>query len=428
MDASVVGRPRTRPLVIAVALAAAFGLVGCAGSPAAPSAAPGAVSPTKAATRTRTPPPTPSATPASWARIARAPVGDYLIADAVWDGQEMLVVLTQQAPATFCRELVAAYAPAQDRWRILTRVPTPKGCFEGSDVPTWTGRELLLWGISNTAYDPATDRWRHLPNPPAGAGGPSVVVWTGSQMIGWGGGCCATSVGDGAIYTPATNTWRRLPPAPISARHTAGVWTGKELILLGGEAENSGGSEYYRDGAAYDPATNSWRKLPPMPRSRAGDDGSTAYQAVWDGEEVLLIGGRTRDASGATEPLARGLAFDPAANRYRWLPPMRYPRDRFVTAWTGDLLLVWGGTDAASRSNYTEGKAPQVPPFGEAFDPATNTWTALPPSPLRARVQAVAAWTGDEMVIWGGWDARRWGVADHVAPYTDGAALTPPSG
>ena len=47
---------------------------------------------------------------------------------------------------------------------------------------------MLLWGVTNTAYNPATNRWRHLPESPAGQGGPAVAVWTGSRMIGWGGG------------------------------------------------------------------------------------------------------------------------------------------------------------------------------------------------------------------------------------------------
>jgi hypothetical protein len=41
----------------------------------------------------------------------------------------------------------------------------------------------------------------------------------------------------------------------------------------------------YRDGAAYNPLTRTWRKLPPMPAGRYGGI------ALWDGTEVLFLGG-----------------------------------------------------------------------------------------------------------------------------------------
>lgn len=63
-----------------------------------------------------------------------------------------------------------------------------------------------------------------------------------------------------------------------------------------------------------------------------------------------------------------------------------------------------------------------------SYDPATDAWAALPRSPLRARVDALTVWTGSEMLIWGGMDARfDWeGTGSPGDAYlSDGAALTP---
>ena len=52
-------------------------------------------------------------------------------------------------------------------------------------------------------------------------------------MIGWGGGCCGDASADGAAYDPATNTWRKLPRSPLAPEQSPiGAWTGHELILL----------------------------------------------------------------------------------------------------------------------------------------------------------------------------------------------------
>jgi len=73
-------------------------------------------------------------------------------------------------------------------------------------------------------------------------------------------------------------------------------------------------------------------------------------------------------------------------------------------------LLVWGGVTASGT----------VPPRGEAYTPATGTWTALPAAPLRGRESPVAVWTGRQMILWGGF---RNGTPPRG--FTDGAGYTP---
>jgi N-acetylneuraminic acid mutarotase len=235
-------------------------------------------------------------------------------------------------------------------------------------------------------------------------------------MIGWGGGCCDSQANDGAAYTLATNSWKRLPPSPLLGRHAAGVWTGKEMIIAGGYGYagfRPGGepiSVHFADAAAYDPTTRTWRNLPRMPISRGGGYHTVTYSAVWDGTEMLVVGGTDRPSESA-DPLARGVAYNPAANTWRWLAPIEFPRTGFVCAWTGHQLVVWGGTAVGGT----------IPPHGETYDPVMNIWSALPRAPLSARTDAVAVWTGHELIIWGGVDAR---TGDTLS---DGAVFTPAS-
>lgn len=83
------------------------------------------------------------------------------------------------------------------------------------------------------------------------------------------------------------------------------------------------------------------------------------------------------------DPLA-GAAYDPAADRWRLLAPAPVvPR----IAWTGQEMLVWGGQ---SGSRYFDD--------GAAYDPAPDRWRALPASPLAARF-TFAVWSGTQMLV-----------------------------
>src|SRR4051812_31071749 len=93
-------------------------------------------------------------------------------------------------------------------------------------------------------------RWSTLPAPPLPGRENAASVWTGTEVIFWGGmtpavgGSTSRPVrGDGAAYDPATGTWRLLPAAPIGPRsNAASVWTGTEMIVWGGwrpESPNS---------------------------------------------------------------------------------------------------------------------------------------------------------------------------------------------
>ena len=62
-----------------------------------------------------------------------------------------------------------------------------------------------------------------------------------------------------------------------------------------------------------------------------------------------------------------------------------------------------------------------VPPHGVAYDPAANRWSALPQAPLRGRVSPLAAWTGHQMIVWGGLFEGKYATTFA----TDGAAYRP---
>ncbi len=367
----------------------------------------------------------PTPTPASWRRLATP---RFWEGSAVWDGKEVLVVHAvstwdKKANVERCSERVAAYSPFTDSWRMLPPGPpiTAKECAWGGgrDVAVWTGTELILWGATNSAYSPATDSWRRLTAPPTNSIAPQVTVWTGRQMIGWGSvDCCDVSTTDGFSFTLATEAVTRLPASPLKGGAApVAFWTGTEMIVAGGGYE---GGYIFDDVAAYRPATRSWRTLASMPVSRM--DGT----ALWDGTELLVFGGiggpnteSGRNPNLRANLLGRGVAYNPTTDSWRWLPAPAVPRADAVYAWDGREVLMWGGIGiGVDRS---------IPPHGEAFDPATDTWSPLPASPIRARVWPTAVWTDREWIVWGGYDARQWAATWDTKRLFDGAVFTPAS-
>ena len=105
---------------------------------------------------------------------------------------------------------------ADDTWTAATTVNTPIA--RGGHTAVWTGSEMIIWGgtvdflpyFTNTGgrYDPATDTWTatSTTNAPFARSG-HTAMWTGTQMIVWGGIFGDFFFNTGGKYDPTTDTW-----------------------------------------------------------------------------------------------------------------------------------------------------------------------------------------------------------------------------
>ena len=61
-------------------------------------------------------------------------------------------------------------------------------------------------------------------------------MWTGSEMIVWGGYNGSGYLNDGGRYNPAANSWTAVTTtgAPAARAYHTAVWTGSEMIVWGG--------------------------------------------------------------------------------------------------------------------------------------------------------------------------------------------------
>ena len=99
-----------------------------------------------------------------------------------------------------------------------------------------------------------------------------TAVWTGSEMIVWGGVNITGYLNTGGRYNPGTDSWTDIGTtgAPSARGYHTAVWTGSEMIVWGGE----GLGPVLNTGGKYNPGTDSWTATSTSP-TRPLPDGIT---------------------------------------------------------------------------------------------------------------------------------------------------------
>jgi len=337
-----------------------------------------------------------------WSPATTLPFYARINAVTLWTGSEMVVWggIGPCGSTAICDD-GGRYDPVAETWSLIPADPTVTGRF--GHTLAWSGTDVLLWGgqcgdhgVPCTAggkYSLADARWAPLAgNSPLAPRTFHTATWTGAEMIVWGGRDESTNamLADGARYDPSAGVWTPTSSlaAPSARRYQSAIWTGTEMIVWGGD----GADRFLNDGGRYDPARDQWTPLPTAPALL----GRYAHTAVWTGKEMIIWGGQGC-GTGPFGPLpcGDGARYVPASDS--WLPISQRgaptARAGHTAVWTGTHMIVWGGS--------CSGDACAV---GGIYDPATDTWRRVTTrgQPI-ARGGHGAVWTGTRMVIWGGY-------------------------
>lgn len=275
--------------------------------------------------------------------------------------------------------------PGLERW---TEIVPPQGVARYQSAIVWTGKEVIFWGGHRSpgsgfavgspgfALDPNQMVWRMLPDAPIASVVGPAAVWTGTEMI----VCCGAAASAAAAYDPQRDTWRQLPDAPlasISEDQAAGVWTGKEMAVV------------TRTGvAAYSPDSNSWRAFDLPPELTMGRDNEIA----WNGSDLIVW------PSPQGRVTSLGAALDLVTGTWTVLPP--------PPAWPaipdlvvgGGRLFIWGGLPARESGSSEVA-------VGSQLDFRTSTWTEMPeplpePNPCECNLGSqTLLWINDLLVV-----------------------------
>jgi hypothetical protein len=263
--------------------------------------------------------------------------------------------------------------------RTGTRMRTRRRLTAGAVAATVVA--VALAGVVDTRRDTSVQpsaplgHWRELPIPPLSPRAEARVVWSGSEVIVLGGTTdvcppgadCASSgpqLRDGAAYNPTTNSWRAIPPAPV-ALGSAQMVVADGVVVL--EDYSASRTRWF----TYEPDHNRWFRIRQVPRGV--------------GHGLSAVGTRVYVSRG------RGVAvYD--VRRFHWslLPPDRIQpllTTGTVTATSSGPVMT--GVDTTQPNDGTE---PSLL-LADVWD--GRAWRRLPPSD---QLEGDFTWTGQRLV------------------------------
>ncbi len=268
-------------------------------------------------------------------------VGDGI----VWTGTEIILWRGQDATGS-------RFNPSTN---VITNLPTinaPSSRYE--QTTTWDGSRMIVWGgesggaaVNNGGmYNPSTNSWTVVSN--AGAPAPRqkhTAIWCPglNRLIIWGGSSTAFSgeMNTGAVFNPATNSWTgatQTTGAPNPRFNHTVVWSGNEMIVFGGMSIGASTNT----GGRYNAVTNTWTAM-----SQTGAPTVRMHAAVWSGTEMYVSGGIAGTVTNKSV-----LKYEPALNL--WTNLTQFPENKYGhhSFYKSNMLIVWGGISATSdRSN-----------------------------------------------------------------------------
>jgi N-acetylneuraminic acid mutarotase len=214
------------------------------------------------------------------------------------------------------QDTVWAYDPRQpgaggaEAWVPRARMPTARSAMATGviDGKVYVAGGRPPHGHDFAVYDPAADTWTPLPDLPtqrnhlaAGAIGGKLYVAGGR----FGGGVGSEMTAALEVYDPATGAWTAGAPLPAPRAGVNGTVAGGCLYVFGGEGNDADPRGVFPDAAVYDPATDTWRSLSPLPVPVHGVTGAPLV-----GDWIHLAGGGT--ARGGSSGSTNHQVFRPA--------------------------------------------------------------------------------------------------------------------
>lgn len=205
--------------------------------------------------------------------------------------------------------------PAQWTW-------VPRASLGASNQPRWGTCEFVIGGKAYVvggrvgtndvnevwAYDPLSDTWEAKAPIPGERRLAAAFAINGKGYVACGLVQTSTMLADLLEYDPVADAWTQRAPLPDAARYSAAAFAvGGKGYIVGG---NQGGANgpYSTDTWAYDPTSNAWSELAPIP-------GQTLFAAsgfTAEGKGYVL-GGRLAD-----QTFSNALwQYDPVTNSWQ---------------------------------------------------------------------------------------------------------------
>ena len=286
----------------------------------------------------------------------------------------------------------AAEAGTIGQWATKAPIPTARAEAASGAI---NGQLYVAGGNASTqtlavleVYDPSTDTWSTKALMPVAIYSAASAVINGRLYVAGG-----ASLNNPAqpnpfntlySYDPTTDTWTALAPMPTPEVGAAAANVNGELYVVGGISQSVINNP--RNGVlqVYDPTTNTWTTKTSMPTARAGA-GAVAING-----QLYVVGGTTDNTSaGYTGALE---VYDPVTDTWSSKAPMPTPRQVFAADAVNGQLFAIGGDPGGGVAQTAA---------NEVYDPSTNTWATVAPMPT-ARYETANGVIGTTIFVVGG--------------------------
>ena len=246
------------------------------------------------------------------------------------------------APAS---DLMTEYDPATDRWRSLAPIPHASS---HPGVAAGNGKIYMLGGFTTVPhggamdvafeYDVATNKWRSLPplsSPRASVG--TAFVDGKLHAIG-GRGLDKITVNTHEVYDPATEKWSKAAPLPTARDHAGVIAVDGKIHVIGGRTAE--GTDLVTLHDVYDPKTDTWKSAAPLPAARSG--GAIVYYHGL----ILYVGGECKKPKpgGGGEGFSDNDGYNPKTDKWIALAPIPEMRNGFGAGAVGGHAYFAGGS------------------------------------------------------------------------------------
>src|SRR5262252_9330948 len=198
---------------------------------------------------------------------------------------------------------------------------------------------FAVWGPAASAQAPApaaptaANPWVTLAPFPDGSEEVLGAVANGKLYVFCGLGPAFKPKGLVYEYDPATNGWTQKKPMALPSHHVAFASLNGKIYAFGGFKLPESGPPAWdpvNNAWEYDPATDSWKPLAPMPTKRGAAGAAVVNGKIYVTGGVASLPGVTENGVHPSRPhavLATVEEYDPATNTWRERRPMLVPRN-----------------------------------------------------------------------------------------------------
>jgi N-acetylneuraminic acid mutarotase len=179
-------------------------------------------------------------------------------------------------------------------------------------------------------------------------------------------------------YDPTSNAWAKKRPMRLASHHVALASLNDKIYAFGGFAFPGSGPPGWTPVSntwEYDPATDEWKELAPMPTARGAASAGVVNGKIYVTGGANSLPGVTENGIHPGRPhnvVAAVEEYNPATNSWKTVRPLLLARNHHAAVGAEGKLYVIGGRVGGAFISNASNNVDLV----EMYDPAADLWTA----------------------------------------------------